>query len=67
MKQRRRSFGLHPARRCVQEKGPRFTSLVLEAKDRELITYSDVADYLSIRMKHLDKVQSLLGEHRVNA
>lgn len=64
---RKSSFGVSPAKRCIQEKGPRFTSLVLEAKDRDLITYSDVADYLSIRVKHLEKVQSLIGEQRMNA
>lgn len=65
--QGKRFFGVPPSKRCIQEKGPRFTSLVLEAKDRDLITYSDVADYLSIRVKHLEKVQSLLGEQRMNA
>jgi Zn-dependent peptidase ImmA (M78 family)/DNA-binding transcriptional regulator YiaG len=59
---RKSSFGIPPAKRCIQEKGPRFTSLILEAKDRDLITYSDVADYLSIRVKHLEKVQSLIEE-----
>ena len=59
-------FGITRARRCVQEKGPLFISLVLEARERDLITYSDVADYLSIRMKHLDKVQSFLGEQKLS-
>ena len=56
------SFGVSPARRCVGQKGRLFTSVVLEAKERDLITYSDVADYLSVRVKHLDSVQSLLRE-----
>jgi len=64
---RKPSFGIPPAKRCIQEKGPRFTSLILEANDRDLITYSDVADYLSIRVKHLEKVQSLIEEQRMNA
>jgi len=68
LKERRKSsFGIPPAKRCIQEKGPQFTSLILEAKDRDLITYSDVADYLSIRVKHLEKVQSLIEEQRMNA
>jgi hypothetical protein len=37
---------------------------VLEAKERDLITYSDVADYLSVRVKHLDRVQGLLREQQ---
>lgn len=49
-----------PARRCFQEKGRLFISIVMEGKQRESITYSEVADYLSIRLKHLDKVQSLI-------
>lgn len=65
--QRKQFFRVHPSKRCIQEKGLRFTSLVLEAKYRDLITYSDVADYLSIRVKYLEKVQSLLGEKRMNA
>jgi Zn-dependent peptidase ImmA (M78 family)/DNA-binding XRE family transcriptional regulator len=56
------SFGVSPARRCVGQKGRLFTSVVLEAKERDLITYSDVADYLSVRVKHLDRVQGLLRE-----
>jgi Zn-dependent peptidase ImmA (M78 family)/DNA-binding XRE family transcriptional regulator len=58
------SFGVSPARRCVGQKGRLFTSVVLEAKERDLITYSDVADYLSVRVKHLDRVQGLLREQQ---
>ena len=53
-------FALPPPRRCLQEKGRRFVSLVVESNQRELITYSEVADYLSIRLKHLEKVQALI-------
>ena len=58
------SFGVSPARRCVGQKGRLFASVVLEAKERDLITYSDVADYLSLRVKHLDSVQDLLREQQ---
>jgi Zn-dependent peptidase ImmA (M78 family)/DNA-binding XRE family transcriptional regulator len=61
------SFGVHPARRSVLQRGPFFTSLVLEARDRDLITHSDVSDYLSIQVKHLDKVRSFVQERGVNA
>lgn len=53
-------FALPPPRRCLQEKGRRFVSLVVESNQKELITYSEVADYLSIRLKHLQKVQALI-------
>lgn len=49
-----------PPKRCVAESGRLFTSLVLEAKGRELITYSDVADFLSLRLKYLPEVESTL-------
>jgi len=56
-----RKGGPPPARRCVQEKGEYFANLVFQAQTRDLITYSDVADYLSVRVKHVSEVQSLLG------
>lgn len=49
-----------PARKCLSENGRLFTSLVLEAQGRNLITYADVADYLSLRLKYLPEVQSSL-------
>ena len=49
-----------PAKKCVAENGPLFTSLVLEAKGLGLITYSDVADYLDVRLKHLPQIESSL-------
>jgi len=55
-----KSFGLPPAKRCVAEGGQFFVSLALEAKERDLVTYSDLADYLSIKVKHLDKLEALL-------
>jgi len=60
VKRKRSGFAVAPAKRCVRERGRLFTSLVLEAKERDLITYSDVADYLSLRLKHLPKLHTLL-------
>jgi len=57
-----RVFGPSPSRRCLQEKGRLFVSLVMEGRRREAITYNDVADYLSLRVKHLDQLQALIGE-----
>ena len=54
-------FGLlRPPKRCVLENGKLFASLVLEARERELITHSDLADYLSINLKHMGEVEALL-------
>lgn len=47
-----------PARRCLAENGRVFTSLVLEARSRGLINYSDVADYLGLRLKYLKEVET---------
>jgi len=66
IKKQGRSFGLPPARRCLQQKGPLFVQRVLEAKAQGLITYRDVADYLSIRLKYLDQVESLISERGTN-
>jgi Zn-dependent peptidase ImmA (M78 family) len=57
-----RPFGPSPTRRCLQEKGRLFVSLVLEGRRTAAITYSDVADYLSLRVKHFDQLQALIGE-----
>lgn len=52
--------GAPPYAMSVSELGPRFVSRVLTAHDRGLIGDGDVADYLSLRLKHLDRVQELL-------
>lgn len=51
----------NPPKKCIQENGIPFVSLVLESHREEKITYSDVADYLSIRTKHLPKIEELIG------
>ncbi len=53
--------GPSPAQRSVGERGHRFTTLVLDARDRGIITYRDVSDYLSVRLRHLKKVESLVA------
>jgi Zn-dependent peptidase ImmA (M78 family)/DNA-binding XRE family transcriptional regulator len=49
----------NPPRKCIQENGIPFVSLVLETHREEKITYRDVADYLTIPLKHLPKVEQL--------
>lgn len=61
-KTKRRSGGPRPAKRCLQERGMYFADLVLEAQSRELITNRDASDYLSLRVKHFDEIQALVGE-----
>jgi Zn-dependent peptidase ImmA (M78 family) len=47
--------------KCFSENGRYFTSLVLEARGRNAISYADVADYLSLKLKHLPEVKSSLS------
>lgn len=43
--------------RCIRDIGKRFVSLLLEAKEKEIITTYDVLEYLSIKLKHLPKIE----------
>lgn len=49
-----------PDRLALSTAGPLFTRLVIEGYDREVLTSSDVADYLDIRLKHLPKIERAL-------
>ncbi len=62
---RRRGGKRIPPKQCVRQNGIPFTSLVLESARQEKITYRDVSDYLSIGLKHLAAVESLVREERV--
>lgn len=57
--QMRRGFRVDPVRKCLADKGLSFVSLVLEARKKGVITYSDAIDYLSIKLKHLAQVERL--------
>jgi len=57
---RKRGFGMATPKRCITENGRFFTAMTLAAKERDSITYSDLADYLAIDLKYLDKVEALL-------
>jgi len=59
---RKGKFRRSAAQRCVGTRGKRFVRLVLGARERDLITYRDVADYLSLRVQHFDAVEALVGE-----
>jgi Zn-dependent peptidase ImmA (M78 family)/DNA-binding XRE family transcriptional regulator len=50
----------NPPKKCIRENGIPFISLVLESHKKENITYSDVADYLAIRLKHLPKIEQFI-------
>ena len=50
--------GPPPARRALQERGRLLSRLVLEAVDRNILGYTDAADYLGVRPKHFEKIRS---------
>ena len=60
VRERRGGFAA-PSMASVRANGRLFTRLVLEGKERELITYSDVARFLGVRLKHLGKIESLVA------
>ena len=49
-----------PPTKALSELGSTFVNRVLGAMDRGSITYSEVADYLSLRLKHVDRLRELL-------
>jgi hypothetical protein len=60
LKKRKKGGRANPPKKCLQENGAPIVSLVLDSYRKDKITYSDVADYLSIRLKHIPKVEHLL-------
>lgn len=58
---RRSRFGPEPAVRVVSELGRSFVSAVLAAQQRGAIAETDLADYLSLSSKHVERVSELIG------
>jgi Zn-dependent peptidase ImmA (M78 family) len=58
--QGKEGFGMPPSTLAVSESGRMFVRLVLESYRREKISTSEVADYLEVRTKHLDKIARLV-------
>lgn len=59
-KQKMKGF-MTPPKKCLQEKGKQFISSVLQGREREIITTADLLEYLSVKLKHLDKIQKLVA------
>jgi Zn-dependent peptidase ImmA (M78 family) len=51
-----------PYTMAVATGGPLFTRLVLSAYDEERITASDVAGYMGVRLKHLERIRAAVGQ-----
>ena len=58
----KRPFKISQPTKCIKQNGAPFVSLVLDANKKGEITYSDVADYLGVRIKHIPKIEQLIGE-----
>ena len=56
----KRTFFLSPEKRCIQEKGEKFISTVLESKEKGIITTHEALEYLSIKLKYMDRIENLL-------
>lgn len=57
----RKEYYLLPERRCIQEKGEKFISLVLKSKEKGVITMHDAIEYLDIKLKYLEKLLDLVA------
>jgi Zn-dependent peptidase ImmA (M78 family)/DNA-binding XRE family transcriptional regulator len=55
--ERREGFA-PPHRKAISTAGPLFVQLVLQNYYRENITASDVAEFLGVRLKHLERIES---------
>lgn len=53
---------LHPAERAFRDRGRAFVGLVLDAYHREAITSADLAGFLGVRLKHLDRIEGKFAE-----
>lgn len=47
-------------RECVKENSKYFVSTVLDSYKNNEITYSDVSDYLDVKLKHIPKIEELV-------
>lgn len=51
---------LVPYKKCIQELGTNFITMVFEARTQSLITVRDMVDYLGVKRKHISKVEEFL-------
>jgi Zn-dependent peptidase ImmA (M78 family) len=58
---RKAKGGAPPYRKAVAELGPGFVRHVLRAHDRGQISDIELSDYLSLKLRHIEKVEALVG------
>jgi len=56
----KKTFFLSPEKKCIQEKGEKFISTILESKEKSIITTHEALEYLSIKLKYMSKIENLL-------
>jgi Zn-dependent peptidase ImmA (M78 family)/transcriptional regulator with XRE-family HTH domain len=56
-KEEKKKGGLPPAQRALHERGRFLSRLILEALDRNILGYTDAADYLGVRPQHFEKIR----------
>jgi Zn-dependent peptidase ImmA (M78 family) len=59
-KEAKRKIVVTPDRTAVRNNGRRYISLVLDALDRERITFADAAEYLGVRIKHFERISDVV-------
>lgn len=59
--EKRRGGKQNPPKKCVTQNGVPFVSLVLQSHREDKITFSDVSDFLEVRLKHIPKIEQLVG------
>ncbi|HXM63435.1 MAG TPA: ImmA/IrrE family metallo-endopeptidase [Terriglobales bacterium] len=58
---KKRKIIVQPSTKAVSQLGRNFVTNVLSAHERGAISDSDVAEYLGVRLHHVDKIQELVG------
>ena len=56
-KEEKKKGGPPPAQRALHERGRFLSRLILEALDRNILGYTDAADYLGVRPQHFEKIR----------
>jgi Zn-dependent peptidase ImmA (M78 family)/DNA-binding XRE family transcriptional regulator len=46
-------------KKCIQEKGKKFVSIIMESREKGLITTADAIEYLSLKLDSLEKLEKL--------
>jgi Zn-dependent peptidase ImmA (M78 family) len=46
-------------KKCIQEKGKKFVSIIMESREKGLITTADAIEYLSLKLNSLEKLEKL--------